>query len=107
MAKYPSDLKYTKDHEWARVEGELVRIGITEFAVEQLGDVTLVDAIGVRRYARPLEPPFARLEEPSEVDNPTAALIAQIAFFFESYRACVATSEGAACDAAVHALERD
>lgn len=43
MAKYPADLKYTKDHEWARIEGELVRIGITEYAVEQLGDVTLVD----------------------------------------------------------------
>lgn len=43
MAKYPSDLLYTKDHEWARKEGDLVRIGVTDFAVEQLGDVTLVD----------------------------------------------------------------
>lgn len=43
MANNPGDLKYTKDHEWARVEGELVRIGITSYAVEQLGDVTLVD----------------------------------------------------------------
>lgn len=43
MANNPADLKYTKDHEWARVEGELVRIGITQYAVEQLGDVTLVD----------------------------------------------------------------
>jgi glycine cleavage system H protein len=43
MAKYPADLKYTKDHEWARREAGGVRIGITEFAVEQLGDVTLVD----------------------------------------------------------------
>src|SRR5512139_3042488 len=43
MANYPSDLKYTKDHEWARLEGSRVRIGITAFAVEQLGDVTLVD----------------------------------------------------------------
>ncbi len=43
MASYPTDLKYTKDHEWARLEGELVRIGITVYAVEQLGDVTLVD----------------------------------------------------------------
>jgi glycine cleavage system H protein len=43
MAKYPADLKYTKDHEWARQEAGGVRIGITEFAVEQLGDVTLVD----------------------------------------------------------------
>lgn len=43
MSKYPSDRKYTKDHEWAKVEGNLVRVGITSFAVEQLGDVTLVD----------------------------------------------------------------
>ena len=43
MPQYPNDLKYTKDHEWARQEGDLVRIGITSYAVEQLGDVTLVD----------------------------------------------------------------
>jgi glycine cleavage system H protein len=43
MANYPADLKYTKDHEWARKEPGGVRIGITDFAVEQLGDVTLVD----------------------------------------------------------------
>jgi glycine cleavage system H protein len=53
MSKYPADLKYTKDHEWARLEGELVRIGITEYAVEQLGDVTLVDlpALGAKLKA--------------------------------------------------------
>jgi len=43
MANYPADLKYTKDHEWARREAQGIRVGITEFAVEQLGDVTLVD----------------------------------------------------------------
>jgi glycine cleavage system H protein len=43
MADYPKDLKYTKEHEWARVEGNLVRVGITGYAVDQLGDVTLVD----------------------------------------------------------------
>jgi glycine cleavage system H protein len=43
MAQYPTDLRYTKDHEWARVEGDLVRIGVTAYAVEQLGDVTLVE----------------------------------------------------------------
>lgn len=43
MSKYPADLKYTKDHEWARKEGDLVRVGITGYAVEQLGDITLVD----------------------------------------------------------------
>jgi glycine cleavage system H protein len=39
----PSDLHYTKDHEWARADGGDVAVGITAFAVEQLGDVTLVN----------------------------------------------------------------
>ncbi|MEM9191579.1 MAG: glycine cleavage system protein GcvH [Myxococcota bacterium] len=43
MAQYPNDLKYTKDHEWARIEGDNIRIGITAYAVEQLGDVTMVE----------------------------------------------------------------
>jgi glycine cleavage system H protein len=43
MAQYPSELKYTKDHEWARIEDDVIRIGITDHAVEQLGDITLVD----------------------------------------------------------------
>ena len=38
----PGDLRYTKEHEWARLEGDLVVIGITAHAVEQLGDITLV-----------------------------------------------------------------
>jgi glycine cleavage system H protein len=40
---YPSDVLYTEDHEWARIEGNLATVGITQFAVEQLGDVTQVD----------------------------------------------------------------
>ena len=53
MSKNPESLKYTKDHEWARSEGDLVRVGITLHAVEQLGDVTLVDlpAVGTRLSA--------------------------------------------------------
>ena len=39
----PPDLRYTKDHEWIRVEGGRGRIGITAFAQEQLGDVVFVD----------------------------------------------------------------
>lgn len=42
-AKNPTDLRYTKDHEWARTKGDNVVVGITAFAVEQLGDITLVD----------------------------------------------------------------
>jgi glycine cleavage system H protein len=40
---YPSDLLYTKDHEWARIEGPLATIGISKFAVEHLGDITQVE----------------------------------------------------------------
>jgi len=43
MSDFPSDLRYTKEHEWARVSGNVVRVGITSFAVEQLGDVTMVE----------------------------------------------------------------
>ena len=39
----PAGLKYTKDHEWAKVDGKKVTVGITAFAVEQLGDITLVN----------------------------------------------------------------
>jgi glycine cleavage system H protein len=39
----PGDLRYTKDHEWARAKGAEITVGITAFAVEQLGDVTLVN----------------------------------------------------------------
>src|SRR5512143_2682907 len=41
--EYPKDLKYTKEHEWARVDGKIVTVGITKFAVEQLGDITQID----------------------------------------------------------------
>ena len=38
----PNDCRFTKDHEWARTEGADLVVGITRFAVEQLGDITLV-----------------------------------------------------------------
>lgn len=39
----PQDLKYSKDHEWVRVEGDTVTIGITDFAQGELGDIVYVD----------------------------------------------------------------
>lgn len=42
-AQYPSELLYTKDHEWARIDGNIATIGVTRFAVDQLGDVTQVE----------------------------------------------------------------
>ena len=40
---FPSELKYTKDHEWIRVEGDEAVIGITDFAQRELGDIVFVD----------------------------------------------------------------
>ncbi len=40
---FPSDLKYTKDHEWVRVNGDAAYIGITDFAQRELGDIVYVD----------------------------------------------------------------
>lgn len=39
----PAELKYTKDHEWVRIEGEEAFIGITDFAQKELGDIVYVD----------------------------------------------------------------
>ncbi len=40
---FPAELKYTKDHEWIRIEGNNAYIGITEFAQHELGDIVYVD----------------------------------------------------------------
>lgn len=39
----PSELKYTKDHEWVKIEGEIATIGITDFAQGELGDIVYVE----------------------------------------------------------------
>jgi glycine cleavage system H protein len=43
MSEYPEDLRYTKEHEWIRLEGDRGRIGITHYAQKQLGDVVFVE----------------------------------------------------------------
>ena len=40
---YPEDLRYSKDHEWLKIEGDIALIGITEFAQGELGDIVFVD----------------------------------------------------------------
>jgi glycine cleavage system H protein len=40
---YPDDLRYTKDHEWVRVQGDRATVGITDYAQKQLGDVVFVE----------------------------------------------------------------
>ena len=45
----PQDLRYTKDHEWVRVDGDVATIGVTDYAASQLGDVVFVDLPSVGR----------------------------------------------------------
>lgn len=40
---FPQELKYTKDHEWVRIDGDVATIGITEFAQRELGDIVYVE----------------------------------------------------------------
>ena len=39
----PNQLKYTKDHEWVKIDGEIATIGITDFAQKELGDIVYVE----------------------------------------------------------------
>ncbi|MBF0274701.1 MAG: glycine cleavage system protein GcvH [Nitrospinae bacterium] len=41
--EFPSELKYTKEHEWVRTNGNIVEVGITEFAQSELGDIVFVE----------------------------------------------------------------
>lgn len=54
--EFPQDVRYTKEHEWARVEGGRVRVGITDFAQDALGDVVYVDLPEVGAALRAHEP---------------------------------------------------
>lgn len=55
MSTVPDDLRYSKEHEWVRMEGDTATIGITHFAQEQLGDVVFVElpekSATVRQFA--------------------------------------------------------
>ena len=40
---FPDELKYTKDHEWVKIEGDIATIGVTDFAQKELGDIVYVE----------------------------------------------------------------
>ena len=52
---YPADLKYSKEHEWVKVEGTRGRIGLTHHAQQALGDVVFVEVPKVGRAVKPME----------------------------------------------------
>jgi len=47
VSTYPDDLRYSREHEWVRVEGSVATIGITSFAADELGDIVFVELPGV------------------------------------------------------------
>ena len=65
---FPSNLKYSKDHEWLRVEGNDAYIGITEFAQGELGDIVFVD-IGTRGDTLAKEAVFGTIEAVKTVSD--------------------------------------
>ncbi len=66
--EFPDDLRYTKEHEWVRVEGGIVRIGITDFAQDALGDVVYVDLPEVGG-ALVADQPFGEVESTKSVSD--------------------------------------
>ena len=57
----PKDLKYTKEHEWARAEGDLITVGITDYAQQKLGDIVYVELPSVDSEITATEP-FGTIE---------------------------------------------
>ena len=77
---YPQNLKYTKDHEWLKMDGNVATIGITEFAQRELGDIVYVD-ISSRGKAMSAEEVFGTVEAVKTVSDlflPAAGTITEV-----------------------------
>ncbi len=77
--EFPEDLRYTKEHEWARLEGSRVRVGITDFAQDALGDVVYVDIPEVGASVQ-ASAPFGEVESTksvSDVYSPVSGTVAE------------------------------
>src|SRR5947208_10325754 len=66
--EFPDDVEYTRQHEWARAEGDRVRVGITDFAQDALGDVVYVDIPEVGAEVRAGEA-FGEVESTKSVSD--------------------------------------
>ena len=77
MSDYPADLRYTSEHEWARLEGNLVRVGITFYAQDALGDVVYVELPepGTRVTQ---DAPFGEIQSPKAVSDLYAPVTGEI-----------------------------
>ncbi|MFN2590990.1 MAG: glycine cleavage system protein GcvH [Actinomycetota bacterium] len=76
--EFPEDVRYTKEHEWARNEGGVVRVGITDFAQDALGDVVYVDVPEVGTPVKAGEP-FGEVESTKSVSDVYAPVTGTVA----------------------------
>lgn len=80
MSKIVTDLRYSKEHQWAKVEGNVVYVGITDYAQDSLGEIVYIDLPTVGEFYGASEE-VANIESvktSSEVYNPIAGTIASI-----------------------------
>ena len=77
---YPTELRYSKEHEWAKVEGNRVRVGITQFAADRLSDVVYVELPKVGSQVAFMQP-FGVVESVKAVSDlyaPVSGKVAEI-----------------------------
>ena len=79
----PSDLKYTKDHEWVKIEGDTATVGITDFAQSELGDIVYVEVETVDETLD-IEEVFGTVEAVKTVSDLFLPLSGEITAFNES-----------------------
>jgi glycine cleavage system H protein len=75
---YPDDRRYTKEHEWVKVEGDRARVGITDYAQNQLGDVVYLELPEVGRVLKAGET-FGTVESVKAVSELYAPLAGEVA----------------------------
>ena len=77
---YPSDLKYTKDHEWIRTGGDEARVGITDYAQKQLGDVVYLELpeVGKRLSKGDVFGTIESVKAVSELYAPVAGVVTAV-----------------------------
>ena len=78
--QFPADLRYTKDHEWIKVEGNTATIGITDFAQGELGDIVYIDidTVGKSLAAEAVFGTVEAVKTVSDLFLPVAGTIAEI-----------------------------
>ena len=73
----PSDIKYTKEHEWTRIEGSIATIGVTDFAQSELGDIAWIEMPEIGAETKKGDP-FGTIEAVKTVEDLFAPLSGKI-----------------------------